>query len=409
MKLQKFKVTDFRSVIDSGWIDVDDVTTLVGINESGKTNILLALWKLNPVRDGKIDLIHDLPVTKLAELRNELDKTCFIEAEFSLEESAEIFSDKFGVDFQSDDRIIFKRFYDEHFEYNFVTLEQNKAVLALLEPAEDENEVHYTDEALMQVLLQQLPSFVYYSNYGNLASEVYLPHAVKWLKGETVTGFPMNEDQIRTLKVLFEYVKLKPDEILRLGEDAKDIAQRRHNQVTENDISEADRNKEQRSLLLQSASAKLTRDFREWWKQGEYTFSLEADGDYFRIWVSDEKRPASVALELRSTGLQWFLSFFLVFLVECQGENKDAILLLDEAGLTLHPMAQKDLALFLISLQRIIPLLTRPILHLSWIRIILIDAVWCIQTNWETQKFLRIYAKVQEMLAQNLSTQFTQH
>ena len=46
MKLQRFKVANFRSVIDSGWITVDDVTTLVGINESGKSNILLALWKL---------------------------------------------------------------------------------------------------------------------------------------------------------------------------------------------------------------------------------------------------------------------------------------------------------------------------------------------------------------------------
>ena len=45
----------------------------------------------------------------------------------------------------------------------------------------------------------------------------------------------------------------------------------------------------------------------------------------------------------RSTGLQWFLSFYLVFLVERQEAHKGAILLLDEAGLTLHPMAQKSL------------------------------------------------------------------
>ena len=71
-----------------------------------------------------------------------------------------------------------------------------------------------------------------------------------------------------------------------------------------------------------------------------------ADGDYFRIWVSDSIRPAEVSLELRSTGLQWFLSFYLVFLVESQDVHKNAILLLDEAGLTLHPLAQKDLAKF---------------------------------------------------------------
>lgn len=37
MKLLKYKVLNFRSVEDSGWIECDDVTTLVGINESGKS------------------------------------------------------------------------------------------------------------------------------------------------------------------------------------------------------------------------------------------------------------------------------------------------------------------------------------------------------------------------------------
>lgn len=46
MKLLKFRVTEFRSVLDSGWIEVENITALIGTNESGKTNILLPLWKL---------------------------------------------------------------------------------------------------------------------------------------------------------------------------------------------------------------------------------------------------------------------------------------------------------------------------------------------------------------------------
>lgn len=352
MKLQRFSVTNFRSVNDSGWIPVDDVTTLVGINESGKSNILLALWKLNPVSGGKIDPLHDLPVSRLAELRNKLDETSFIEAYFSLDESAELFKEKFGIDFASTDEIFIQRFYDGNYHWEFCEENKDNAVFALTEPSqgekEQERDAEYTLEELDEIILAQLPGFVYYSNYGNLASKVYLPHAVKWLNGDTVQGFEISEDQVRTLSVLFNYVNLKPSEILELGQDANDIAQRagRPNRLTEDDINLADQNKEKRGLLLQSAGAKLTRDFKEWWKQGNYTFRFDTDGDYFRIWVSDEKRPDAVALELRSTGLQWFLSFFLVFLVECQGKNKNAILLLDEAGLTLHPMAQKDLSFF---------------------------------------------------------------
>ena len=61
MQLIRYKVFQFKSVMDSGWINCDDVTTLVGINESGKSNILLALWKLHPVIGGEIDILHDLP------------------------------------------------------------------------------------------------------------------------------------------------------------------------------------------------------------------------------------------------------------------------------------------------------------------------------------------------------------
>ena len=112
------------------------------------------------------------------------------------------------------------------------------------------------------------------------------------------------------------------------------------------EIAKAENDKEERSILLQSASGELTRQFRDWWKQGEYKFRFEADGDYFRIWVSDSVRTDEVGLELRSTGLQWFISFYLIFLVESQENHKNAILLLDEAGLTLHPLAQKDLSRF---------------------------------------------------------------
>ena len=61
MVVQAFRVTNFRSVRDSGWIDASDVTALIGTNESGKTNLLVPLWKLNPAKEGEIKLINDAP------------------------------------------------------------------------------------------------------------------------------------------------------------------------------------------------------------------------------------------------------------------------------------------------------------------------------------------------------------
>ena len=86
MRLLKFRVTEFRSVLDSGWIDVESITALIGTNESGKTNILLPLWKLNPADDGAINLQDDLPRDKYHEYRNADPMPTFITAVFTLED-----------------------------------------------------------------------------------------------------------------------------------------------------------------------------------------------------------------------------------------------------------------------------------------------------------------------------------
>ena len=77
-------MTDFRSVEDSGWIDLEDITALIGTNESGKTNLLVPLWKLNPVRDGKINALADYPRKRYNEIRNMEKKPIFIRARFEL-------------------------------------------------------------------------------------------------------------------------------------------------------------------------------------------------------------------------------------------------------------------------------------------------------------------------------------
>lgn len=48
MKLDSFKVTNFRSVEDSGDVTLGDIICLVGKNEAGKTALLHALAGLNP-------------------------------------------------------------------------------------------------------------------------------------------------------------------------------------------------------------------------------------------------------------------------------------------------------------------------------------------------------------------------
>ena len=49
MKLISFKIMDYKSIIDSGKVDLTDIGCLVGKNESGKTAILQSLYRINPI------------------------------------------------------------------------------------------------------------------------------------------------------------------------------------------------------------------------------------------------------------------------------------------------------------------------------------------------------------------------
>jgi AAA15 family ATPase/GTPase len=455
MTLTKFRVQNFRSIMDSGWIDCDDITSLIGINEAGKSNLILALWKLKPAREeleSEINSLHDMPRHMYTQWENIPEKIEFINAGFILDnELRNKIVELSGCDLSATEIIEVTRKYDGKYVILFPGYYRTgsinvKTIIDIVENARNDIEglnektkseegikdkvltvlgkisayalgkESFTESDLKEIntmypsnlkksatseifpkfealksnivkafsalktinpaenknicnlIVAEMPSFVYYSNYGNLDAEIYLPHAVKLLNGEKIPGFD-NIAKVRTLRVLFEFVNLDPDEILELGQDP--LKQERIRTITKtiytnqpnspkisneeevvdlelnNDaIKDAERNKTARAIKLDSASSNLTKSFNEWWRQGEYIFSFDADGDYFKIWVSDRNRSSRIELHKRSTGLQWFLSFYLVFLVESREAHKGAVLLLDEAGLTLHPLAQKDLLAF---------------------------------------------------------------
>jgi len=429
MKLLKFRVTNFRSVKDSGWVDAGEVTAMIGTNESGKTNLLLPLWKLNPAKEGAINLLQDAPRKEYNNYRDLKSKPVFIEAQFELPDTliadivlktgavketvrvvhvSRTFAGNYIVDFPNASKEpktlsgkalegIFDAAVndikngtpsgkgDEALQAMLIgKITEAKTLLAKMgekiaadgiaklqaalspiadAPARSVTLPRYTQLAealatqakniarpipnsaeMAKFIVENLPVFVFYSTYGNLDSEIYLPHVIADLKRTDLTG--RSEARARTLRVLFSFVKLKAEEILELGKDWHAT----QGKPTEAQIQELATKKKERSILLQSASTDLTAKFREWWKQGVYRIRFEADGDHFRIWVSDDQRTEEIELEGRSTGLQWFLSFYLVFLVESIGAHNGAILLLDEPGHSLHPLAQRDLSAFFESL-----------------------------------------------------------
>ncbi|HEY5367920.1 MAG TPA: AAA family ATPase [Hanamia sp.] len=439
-RLDRFKVYNFRSIEESDWIEVSDNSCLVGTNEAGKTNLLLALWKLKPANAEPIVPLDDFPRHLYSNYKaDKHSQDVFIAADFILDEKLQTeISTGLNCDVEQIRRVLVRRMYDGNYYITFPyskidsysvdrlkeiildfekklypnevfskePVELQNSIKAFISSTKDEIPENYfskkeTEDIITSIqtfiesnfgkkknlpeffsqnlteqikkfieafdgkpiettpevrkkVLARIPSFVYYSDYGNLDSEIFLPRVIEDFKrtdlGESARA------KVRTLKVLFKFVNLSPEEIYELGNDRRivvktlDYNQRvvstKEEDLTEEEIKTWADKKRERGILLRSAASQLTQSFKKWWLQGDYIFEFEADGNHFRINVSDKLRPEAIELEGRSRGLQWFFSFFLVFLVETKEEHSNTILLLDEPGLSLHPMAQYDLAKF---------------------------------------------------------------
>ena len=75
MKLTKVHITEFQSIQDSNEFKIGDVTCLVGKNEAGKTALLKALYRLNPIieSEGDFDAVNDYPRRNVADYQEEVD------------------------------------------------------------------------------------------------------------------------------------------------------------------------------------------------------------------------------------------------------------------------------------------------------------------------------------------------
>ena len=193
-----------------------------------------------------------------------------------------------------------------------------------------------------ELIARNLPILIYFENYGILDSAIWLSRFMEDQRRNT------HDLRVRTVNAMFRHVGLDVQDIFELG-DGQTLGMRQRGQEPAPEHYAADQHRlEERAIKLNSASIDISKKFSEWWSQRRHKIRYHADGDHFRIWVADDRRPnVEIELEARSKGFQWFFSFYLVFLVESNDGHKDAILLLDEPGLHLHPTAQQELIMFL--------------------------------------------------------------
>jgi predicted ATPase len=418
MRLEAFRVQNFKKVRDTGWVSCRDLTVFVGKNEAGKSAVFRGLSKLNPSDGEKYDGLKEFPRRRFTDEFSSQDWPAasgrFI---LSHEEQAELvgicpalkkctkvtctrsYSWKLTFEFEPSpgaspvrrkefaaglvdviskvqaliaaegkgdalgqiksamntelesvrksqeaqpDQVVPKADIDRA-----ITILANRAnetwQKELLEPIwgilGKLSERAGTHEKLAHAELwvgERLPKFIYFDRYDVIDSAVYLPTFVQQLNQNPAPP------KVRTTRCLFEHV----------GLDIKKLAALGQHQPGQGANDQIRRLVDERSIRFSSASNAMTQKFADWWEQRKHKFLYQADGDYFRVWVSDDLDPSEIELDQRSQGMQYFFSFFIVFLVESKGAHRNSILLLDEPGLHMHGTAQAKIVEFLEKLSK---------------------------------------------------------
>jgi energy-coupling factor transporter ATP-binding protein EcfA2 len=371
LKLTRVKIENYKSVEDSGWVDIGDVTCLVGKNEAGKTAFLQALHRLNPTRGGStFDETIDFPSRHYAAYKRRKDPApaTVISAVFTLgnDELAAVAAE-LGEGFLTQTTITLTKRYGEDFlrwsfnRQNKVAVahyvgqieaadnvkdrlegsgnaaELVEAIAGLEEPPSSATAVREKIEswatrsfasAAQVILTPFVPKFFYFDDYSVMPGRASIPDLIERRDAGTL------EESDETLIRLLDMVGARLEDF--------------------NDQT----NFERLTRELEAAANGISSEVFEYWKQNpdlEVQAQVSAGeegarpplnvGPILNIRVRNPRHKASVPFDERSKGFVWFFSFFAYF--SDLESDSDVILLLDEPGLSLHATAQGDFLSFI--------------------------------------------------------------
>jgi predicted ATP-dependent endonuclease of OLD family len=375
LKLKEVKIAKYKSYLETQVVSIeDDITTLVGKNESGKTAFLEALAKFNYFeKDPKyqFDVTADYPRNELKKYQRENVSTEVIKCSFYI--SSELFLEieeelgkgvfmqkefSYGLkydgsakwyDLEANEDMYFKNFF-KGFELTPESIEELKGVKSskafeelkektinqqikeiYQEFKDDIIDYAFPFENILKgyiakyYLQPNFPKFWYFDEYYSLPSRIN----INQLEADNING-DLDEEALKTSKALFELAGI-------------DISKLISAKTFESFIAE-----------LEATSNEITDQIFEYWSTNEnleIKFEIESVKNpqnsiiekVLDIRVRNTRHRVSLPLKNRSKGFNWFFSFIVWFSKIQSDGKKNFILLLDEPGLNLHASAQADL------------------------------------------------------------------
>ncbi|WP_282178672.1 AAA family ATPase [Maribacter stanieri] len=390
MKLKRVTVHKYKSFEnDQTFVVQDDVTILVGMNESGKTSVLESIAKTNYFQNDKkfkFNKTHDYPRRE----KKKMDKsgimpkaiTCVYSIEEELIKSIE---SKVGKDVFSINELSITTKYDNLGSWNnmdadFTVFIENKTKelgissktlndkLVKIKNVEELDTIikDYKDEGIIigleklktyfkntwkwanpiqeyiarTILKPAMPKFLYYDEYYALPSRIVI---------ENLEDEEIEEEEFKTAKALLELADLNAEDILKATSFEDYVAEL---EATEAIISDE-------LFKYWSTNNNLSIEFKIEAKEGvekrtiinnrqqEEILDVKIIEHILDIRVKNQRTRVSLPLKNRSKGFNWFFSFLVWFKKIQEDKNSQYILLLDEPGLNLHASAQNDMLKFI--------------------------------------------------------------
>jgi predicted ATP-dependent endonuclease of OLD family len=368
MILKQFHVTTFQGVLDSGPIEIDEITCLVGKNEAGKTALLKALYRLNPIRseDSDFNVTDDYPRSEVSDYEDRVHNgephaaVILVVNELEPDEITAV-ENVFGPSFLKEGTLKITKYYDNHRTFYlstdepaaiaFLSRNLTPAIQTEVSNAKSAKEFaaalgsYATDAAVAPIIAMVRESaehdFAWYAF--NKILKQYEPHYLYFDEYYQMRGC----ENMQALQTRVTNKQLLPSDHPLLG--LIELARLKLPDLVNPTRTQELKNK------LQGAGNHLSKQILPYWSQNKHLHmsfdvrsALPGDPEGMRqdtnIWgeVYDMRHQVSTGLGSRSRGFVWFFSF-VAWYSQIKRAGQNVILLLDEPGLTLHGRAQGDL------------------------------------------------------------------
>lgn len=192
-------------------------------------------------------------------------------------------------------------------------------------------------DEVLKLLNERKPVFVLFNNYFKVKPSIHLEHLADRVEKELLDDDKYYDYGNLCLLKLLGFSVRELSDIGKTQSPMNDdpVAMKKYRDTLDN-----------RTYQLNAGSVSLTKEIKKIWNPNPNRpeaekIRISVDGQYLKVVVEDDLG-VEIELDQRSEGFQWLVSFFVVFFAEAMDRHKNAILLLDEPGMSLHGLKQRD-------------------------------------------------------------------